>query len=76
MLNVTNWLGMSEAETRVVFGGAPLFVNLNGEETVEAKIVGGVLHCQGRRYSYKSTDIHPVNDGDGLTWYEINDTAL
>lgn len=73
--NLCNWLGMSEAEQRVVFGRAPLFVNLNGEETVPAKIVGGKLHCNGRIYQYKSTDIHPVTD-DGLTWYEINDTAL
>ena len=38
VLSIANWLGMSDAEQRVVFGGAPLFVNLNGEETTPAGV--------------------------------------
>ena len=43
VLDIANWLGMSDAEQRVVFGGAPLFVNVNGEETTPATIKSGVL---------------------------------
>ncbi len=79
VLSIANWLGMSEAEQHVVFGGAPLFVNLNGEETTPATITGGTLRYSigGREYraTYKSADIHAV-ECDGDAWYEINDTAL
>lgn len=76
LVSLVNWLGMSEAECQVVFRGAALFVNINGEETVPATIKGGSLNYGNRSASYKSTDIHAVDDGEGLVWYEINDTDL
>lgn len=80
IVSLVNWLGMSDAEVQVVFRKAPFFVNLNGEETVEATITGGKVHysVSGKQFTagYNSSDIHPVDDGAGLSWYEINDTAL
>lgn len=79
VLSIANWLGMSEAEQRVVFGKAPLFVNLNGEETTPATIKTPYVcySLGGREYraTYNSADIHEV-ECDGEVWYEINDTAL
>lgn len=78
IVSILDWLGISEAEKRVI-AGAPLFVNLNGEETTPATLEGGRIHYTvGKRSytaSYRSADIHEVSD-DGETWYEINDTSL
>jgi hypothetical protein len=79
ILSLCNWLGMSDCEMQVVFRNAPIFVNINGEDTVPATITHGrISYTLGKRNfsaDYISSNIHPV-ESDGEKWYEINDTDL
>ncbi len=80
-LSIMQWLGMSDDEIRTAVDSqkTPLFVNINGEDTVPARLEAGrIFYTVGKREyiaRYQSADIHPV-ESEGERWYEINDTAL
>lgn len=81
VLSLMQWVGMSDKEIRAAIDRqkTPLFVNINGEDTVPATIEGSNIHYTVGKHAYvsgyHSNNIHSV-ESDGDKWYEINDCDL